>query len=643
MYFCNKEERNMHTTMDLLIEKINELQDICTENGISHTLDLPQIVVIGSQSSGKTSVLENIVGKDFLPRGSGIVTRRPLILQLIYTKEADEEYGVFNHCPTKIFRSFEAVRQEITDETNRHIKAKNDVSHVPITLKLYSSKVLTLTLVDLPGLVKVPTGDQPKNICLKIEEMCKRFISNKNAIILAVTAANVDISNSDALHLARTVDSCYERTIGVLTKVDLMDPGTDIVDVLAGRILTLKLGFVPVVNRGQNDIERKKSIRLALEDEKIFFESHSSYRRNKQYCGTLYLVTKLNNVLHEHIKACLPGLQEKINVLLYENQLELSRMGCVNLSPKESILRIINDLNKKFTDVLKGNCDISSTEIYGGARLNYTFHSHFSKFISSLNAMESLKDESIRTLLYNSTGSSSLLLFSHTAFEKLTKTSISVLKPHSLKLISVIFNELVKIIHAVCQSVVGRFPSLNDKIISCLIGLLKKNSEHTHNLVSSFIDWNMNYISTRHPDFIKWNEVLTKEIERTEMFSFKDDNQVFKSKDKRITFDSPPNILKINSAISEQEMMEINIIKSLVVSYFEIIKKIVVDQIPKAIMCELVYKSEEKMQEILFSEIYECKGIEDLVTESDETSEKRKRLEKNIKALKQAYDLMCSI
>lgn len=74
--------------MDQLIPLVNKLQDALALADVQEPIDLPQIVVVGSQSSGKSSVLESLVGRDFLPRGSGIVTRRPLILQLINTSHS---------------------------------------------------------------------------------------------------------------------------------------------------------------------------------------------------------------------------------------------------------------------------------------------------------------------------------------------------------------------------------------------------------------------------------------------------------------------------------------------------------------------------------------------------------------------------
>ena len=80
------------------------------------------------------------------------------------------------------------------------------VCHDPINLKIYSPKVLTLTLVDLPGITKVPVGDQPEDIELQIRDMLLTYICNPNSIILAVTAANTDIATSEALKLAKEVD-----------------------------------------------------------------------------------------------------------------------------------------------------------------------------------------------------------------------------------------------------------------------------------------------------------------------------------------------------------------------------------------------------------------------------------------------------
>ncbi|RWS25521.1 Dynamin-like protein, partial [Leptotrombidium deliense] len=175
--------------MRKLIETINRIQDASSRIvGDGLKLDLPQIAVVGGQSAGKSSVLENFVGRDFLPRGSGIVTRCPLILQLIHTP--NEEYGVFLHSPEQKYSNFNEIREEIIRETDRKIGNNKNVSSDPINLRIYSPHVLDLTLIDLPGITRNPVGDQPKDIEHQIIKVVLDYISNENCLILAVSAAN---------------------------------------------------------------------------------------------------------------------------------------------------------------------------------------------------------------------------------------------------------------------------------------------------------------------------------------------------------------------------------------------------------------------------------------------------------------------
>ena len=211
--------------MEQLISLVNSLQAAFAVAGTGRArIDLPQIAVVGGQSSGKSSVLEAVVGKSFLPRGSGIVTRRPLILQLHHS---DSSYAEFAHKPGERWYDFDQIRGEIEADTERKCGGNLGVHHEPIVLSVYQPDVLDLTLIDLPGTTKVPVGDQPADIASQIEQMILGFVSKPECIILAVTSANTDLANSDAIALSKRVDPDGTRTIGVLTKLDLMDKGTD--------------------------------------------------------------------------------------------------------------------------------------------------------------------------------------------------------------------------------------------------------------------------------------------------------------------------------------------------------------------------------------------------------------------------------
>jgi dynamin 1-like protein len=154
--------------MEQLIPIASKLQDVLGALGQTTDMDLPQIVVVGGQSSGKSSVLEALVGRSFLPRGTGIVTRRPLILQLFNTSESSDpkEWGEFLHLPGRKFYDFGQIRQEIVAETERLTGRNKGIDHQPINLKIFSPNVLALTLVDLPGIAKVPVGTYAKGNAL---------------------------------------------------------------------------------------------------------------------------------------------------------------------------------------------------------------------------------------------------------------------------------------------------------------------------------------------------------------------------------------------------------------------------------------------------------------------------------------------
>uniref|UniRef100_A0A0B7AMH0 Dynamin-type G domain-containing protein n=1 Tax=Arion vulgaris TaxID=1028688 RepID=A0A0B7AMH0_9EUPU len=158
-------------------------------------------------------------------------------------------------------------------------------------------------------MTKVPVGDQPADIEQQIRNMLMEFISKESCLILAVSPANTDLANSDALKIAKEVDPQGIRTIGVITKLDLMDDGTDAREILENRLLPLRRGYIGVVNRSQRDIEGRKDIRTAMAAERKFFLSHPSYRHMADRLGTPYLQKVLNQQLTNHIRDTLPSLR----------------------------------------------------------------------------------------------------------------------------------------------------------------------------------------------------------------------------------------------------------------------------------------------------------------------------------------------
>ncbi|XP_034567151.1 dynamin-3 isoform X2 [Notolabrus celidotus] len=489
--------------MEDLIPLINKLQDAFSSIGQSCNLDLPQIAVVGGQSAGKSSVLENFVGRDFLPRGSGIVTRRPLILQLVNNKA---EYAEFLHCKGKKFVDFDEVRAEIEAETDRITGSNKGISTIPINLRVYSPHVLNLTLIDLPGMTKVAVGDQPVDIEHQIRDMLLQFITKESCLILAVTPANTDLANSDALKISKEVDPQGVRTIGVITKLDLMDEGTDAKDILENKLLPLRRGYIGVVNRSQKDIDGKKDIRAALAAERKFFLSHPAYRHIAERMGTPHLQKTLNQQLTNHIRDTLPGLRSKLQSQLLSLEKEVEEYK--NFRPDDptrktkALLQMVQQFGVDFEKCIEGSGDqVDTNELSGGAKINRIFHERFPFELVKIVFDEKELRREISHAIKNVHGVRTGLFTPDLAFEAIVKKQIVKLKTPSLKCIDLVIQELINTVRQ-CSNKLGSYPRLREETERIVTTYVREREGKTKDQVLLLIDIELSYINTNHEDFI---------------------------------------------------------------------------------------------------------------------------------------------
>ncbi|XP_042499806.1 dynamin-related protein 3B-like [Macadamia integrifolia] len=240
----------------------------------------------------------------------------------------------------------DSARRRTEAETEREAGGNKGLSDKQIRLKIYSPNVLDITLVDLPGITKVPVGDQPYDIEARIRTMILSYIKHPSCLILAVTPANSDLANSDALQIAGTADPDGYRTIGVISKLDIMDRGTDARNFLLGKVIPLRLGYVGVVNRSQEDINQNRSIKDALVYEDNFFRSRPVYNGLADRCGIPQLAKKLNQILVQHIKTVLPGLKSRISSALVAVAKEHASYGEITESKAGQGALLLNILTK---------------------------------------------------------------------------------------------------------------------------------------------------------------------------------------------------------------------------------------------------------------------------------------------------------
>uniref|UniRef100_A0A4W5R6Z8 Interferon-induced GTP-binding protein Mx n=1 Tax=Hucho hucho TaxID=62062 RepID=A0A4W5R6Z8_9TELE len=280
---------------DQLAEKVRPFIDLIDDMrsiGIDKELPLPTIAVVGDQSSGKSSVLETLSGVA-LPRGTGIVTRCPLLLQL-YKQTNNRQVLFHQYFPI--------------DLTAQNVLAGKGVGICEdlITLKITSSTVCDLSLIDLPGITRVAVKGQPDDIGAHIKNLILKFIKNKRTIILVVVPCNVDIATTEALKMAQEMDPEGTRTLAILTKPDLIDPGAEknVLEIVHNRVIFLNMGYVIVKCRGQKQIDENMSITHAIEEELEFFRNHEHFRSllREEKATTKCLATKLSNALVKQIK-----------------------------------------------------------------------------------------------------------------------------------------------------------------------------------------------------------------------------------------------------------------------------------------------------------------------------------------------------
>ncbi|KFV19178.1 Interferon-induced GTP-binding protein Mx, partial [Tauraco erythrolophus] len=336
-----------------------DLIDSLRALGIEKDLALPAIAVIGDQSSGKSSVLEALSGVA-LPRGNGIVTRCPLELKLKRIPASQAWKGKLCYRRNCIeLQNASEVEEAVGRAQDVVAGTRGAISGELISLEIWSPDVPDLTLIDLPGIARVAVGDQPQDIGEQIKILLKKIIACKETLNLVVVPCNVDIATTEALKMAQEVDPNGERTLGILTKPDLVDRGTErsVVNIIRNQVIPLKKGYMIVKCRGQQDIHDKLALATAIQQERKFFETHKyfSVLMEEGRATIPCLAEKLTNELVRHIIKTLPTLENQIREVLQKTLQDLRKYSRGVPRSESEKLTFLTDLIKLF------NQDISQT------------------------------------------------------------------------------------------------------------------------------------------------------------------------------------------------------------------------------------------------------------------------------------------
>ncbi|OJD31257.1 dynamin family protein [Diplodia corticola] len=334
---------------------------------VGHHIALPQIVVVGDQSSGKSSVLEGLTRLPF-PRDSGLCTRfatqisfrrspTPSVsVSVLPGKDASEDHinavraWKKTNLPVIDQPAFAAIMREVQDVMG--IDRTKTFSSDVLSIEVAGPDQEHLTVIDVPGIFQRVTKDvTTKEDKEFVKDMVLAYMKNPRSVMLTVVPANVDVATQLILEMAEEVDPDGQRTLGVLTKPDLVDKGAErtVADMVEGRSHQLKLGWCIVKNPGQQDILNPAFDRYT--EETTFFKTvapWSSLPMDRLGVGALR--ERLQAILAAHIRREFPKVKLELNGKLKAVKKALEQIGPARETPADQSSYLI-DIATRFQDL----------------------------------------------------------------------------------------------------------------------------------------------------------------------------------------------------------------------------------------------------------------------------------------------------
>lgn len=472
-------------------------------------------------------------------------------------------------------------------------------------------------------------------------------------------------------------------------------------DILSGKICPLKLGYIPVVNRSQKDIKDQKKIAAALQAEAEFFRNHPSYKAIAHRCGTPFLAASLNKILIQHIRYNLPALKRRIEEMRIDCQLKYQSFGGVlgdsGANKLPTLLHLLNQYSTQFVDSLDGNSgEISTFELRGGASIQLIFNDGYQKTLCTLDPCRGLSVQEIRTAIRNSSGVRAPLFVSERSFENLAKKAILRLYDPSFQCVQLVAHELERMIEKCFNNELSRYPELKQRIFETVQKMIAERLEPTTQMVRNLVDIEAAFINTSHPHFMAIKSVEQYLEKRKQDLKGKGPSTGASSEPKgrasqasssAASFDgdlSQPDVQAggsggnrglfsflwgrgdqglnggpqqpqgsmtdaiastsmIRSPPTEQEEMEIEFIKSLLTSYFEIVKRNLGDTVPKSIIHFMVNYVKQNLLNRLIADLYKEDKIDELLQEDKEVAVQRISCKAKLDVLTRASEILNQI
>jgi GTP-binding protein EngB required for normal cell division len=588
-------------------------------------LETPRVVVVGTQSSGKSSVLNGILALDMLPIGRNMVTRTPLHLQLIQTDvEMAVEFGNYGDGQWQIEKrikltdsepsmlEIETIREEIEKQTIKRAGKGMGISFKEIVIKFYSPYVPNLSLIDLPGLTMVACTDkgQPKDIKEQVRQLVAKYIQPEKSLILAVMSARTDLETDMALDLVKEYDPRGKRTIGVLTKVDLMNDETHIGDYLHNNVsvdLRTQYGYYAVRNRSTREM-MTMTHKQGLENESEYFSKHPFYGQVddniKNRLGICNLGQSLSQILINHIRKSLPELLSNLRELQSQMETVIGDLGSSIPDEEDAKIAYLNNIINTFVKQYISSLEDRGSAINVGRRLRDNFID-FRKDLTNVNpfTQDGYNQKYYENVIRDCEGNH-MSLFSlpieapeYCLRDTEKRPFLKLLTPASLCLQNVSIELRQLIDEIIRHQHLDRFPKFVEKLREILnIEIIDPSEENTKRKLQESVDAEEGYIWTHD---VQFNNELKKTV--------------------------------ASSNIANSELL-----RQIVEKYYVVVRQILEHTIPKTIMLFLV----KNVENLVYPTLFKHSGnLLKVLHENPEEETKRQKYRKCLKALQLANQI----
>lgn len=502
-------------------------------------------------------------------------------------------------------------------------------------------------------MTKIPVGDQPASITKDIEDMARMYIEGENAIILAVSPANSDLATSDAVKLASDVDPAGARTIGVLTKLDIMDEGTDARDVLTGKSMPLHHGWFAVVNRSQADINGKKNMVETRKKERAFFAGHEAYSDLDACTGVESLSDKLCTMLQKKILEQIPKIRDFLHTNIASTRIQLESLGAPVRLDRASMFHTVLDAARRFEDAFSLFVDEGEG---GGNAILRTFDTAFRAEIASIPLLESFYTrEKVARTIDTSDGWQTHLVAPEAGYRKLIAMGIDTVKQPSLTCVDAVHAILRVGIDKASQAVpeLAAFPALRSQLESAALEALDQACIETKATVATMVAAEAAFVDA---DFFRSLASLTDSARRRTLDY---DDPVISQEDTDADADADAAeeaIINDEDALANADEAapdahthlapddELAVIGRTCLTYVRRVMRQQARSIPKAIVLKSVIRSKE----LLIASFYAGVGangdaeLEAMLCEDPEKMKRRDRLTRQLELLTAARDEVAS-